>query len=314
MATSSSPETVGVIDVGSNTIKLLIAKPGSKVPAEKVEFIVEETRIGEGMTGQPPTIDADAIARGSAAIARLAQAASNCNAICIVATSAVRDSSNKQAFVNAVEKACGHELRILSGDEEAAYIGLALKCDPALSQLDSYSLLDLGGGSLECIQFSNHKLLNAESLQLGSVRLASLLLTDRTEPLTPANRARIARYVQEHWSVSQFPKNSSPSEIAVLTGGAAKHLSESLTGSQLINGLSISEFTRIAHHLCSLPLIERVQQYGIPESRADIFPTAMITLEESLKHLGCERLYFSEYNLRFGVATTLLTHGRLVAI
>ncbi|MDQ8186897.1 hypothetical protein [Pelagicoccus sp. SDUM812002] len=300
-------KSVGVIDVGSNTIKLLIAKAGQKLPAEKVAFVVEETRIGEGMTGHPPVIDADAIARGSSAIARLVEAACECDSICIVATSAVRDASNKQAFVNAVEKACGHELRILSGDEEAAFIGQALKCDPALSKLESYSLLDLGGGSLECIQFSSGKLLEAESLRIGSVRLASLLLTDRAIPLQNEKQILIAEYVKEQWLASKFPARSSPSEVAVLTGGAAKHLAEALTSRQLADGLAIDEFSRIAHRLCSLPLQERVAEYGIPESRADIFPTAMVTLESSLKHLGCERLYFSEFNLRFGVAARMLT-------
>lgn len=312
MATSSSPETVGVIDVGSNTIKLLIAKAGAKVPAEKIEFLVEETRIGEGMTGTPPVIDDDAIRRAAKAIARLTKAAAKCDALCIVATSAVRDASNKQAFVNAVEKASGHELRILSGIEEASLIGLALSCDPALNHLETYSLIDLGGGSLECIQFANRKLQKAESLQLGSVRLASLLLEDRVEPLSTENRTRIANYVRDHWSASSFADTSSPSEIAVLTGGSAKHLAESLKQKQILEGLPFPEFIEISHHLCSLPLKKRVSHYKIPESRADIFPTAMVTLEESLKHLGCEILYFSEYNLRFGVATSLLSHGRLV--
>ncbi len=188
----------------------------------------------------------------------------------------------------------------------AAFIGEALKCDPALSQLDSYSLLDLGGGSLECIQFLNGKLKAAESLQLGSVRLASLLLQNREIPLAREKRIQIAAYVDESWSASKFPAGSNPSDIAVLTGGAAKHLAETLTGKQLKDGLELVEFTRIAHHICALPQEKRIEEYGIPASRADIFPTAMVTLEASLKHLGCERLYFSEFNLRFGVAAKLL--------
>lgn len=304
-------KSVGVIDVGSNTIKLLIARAGHSVPAEKVEFLVEETRIGEGLTRHPPVIDDDAIARGAAAVARLTEAAQGCSSLCIVATSAVRDAFNKQAFVNAVEKACGHELRILSGDEEAGLIGLALKCDPTLAHLDSYSLLDLGGGSLECIQFSNHKLQQSESLRLGSVRLASLLLTDRSIPLDHHQQKRIASYIDERWLASRFSSASSPSEIAVLTGGTAKHLADTLTPEQQRDGLQLEAFSKITHHLCSLPLEERVSQYRIPQSRADIFPTALVTLERSLKHLGCTRLYFSEYNLRFGVATLLLTHGEL---
>lgn len=306
MATSSSVKTVGVIDVGSNTIKLLIAKAGETVPAEKLDFIVEETRIGEGMTGDPPSISPDAIARGAAAIARLVKAAASCDALRIVATSAVRDASNQRDFEEAVENACGQKLQILSGDEEAALIGLALACDPALTKLDSYSLLDLGGGSLECIQFENRKIQRAQSFQLGSVRLASLLLEDRASALSPANQKKIASHVKAVWSASQFEAGSCPSKIAILTGGTAKHLALTLGEQQLANGIKRTEFSEIADRLCSLALEDRVRAYDIPESRADIFPTAMVTLVASLAHLGCERIYFSEYNLRFGVATQLL--------
>lgn len=307
----ASCETVGVIDVGSNTIKLLIAKRGDTLPVKKLEFHVEETRIGEGMTGHPPTIDADAIQRGTEAIKRLVDACSACDAICIVATSAVRDASNKQAFVNAVERACGHELRILSGDEEAKLIGLALKCDPQLHQLDSYTLIDLGGGSLECIQFSDRKTIKAQSLKIGSVRLASLLLENRLAPLAASDERRIRDYARERWNVSIFKYQSSPSEVAVLTGGAAKHLADNLSKKQRAGGLPFADFVRLKNEICSIPAEERVERFRIPASRSDIFPTAMVTLDESLRFHGCEILFFSDYNLRFGVATTLLAHGRL---
>lgn len=313
-ANRTKPETVGIIDVGSNTIKLLVAKPGENVPAEKISFHVEETRIGEGMTGKPPRIDNDAIERGSSAIAKLVRAAetAQCDALCIVATAAVREAANKQEFVNAVEKACGHELRILSGYEEAILIGLALRCDPALTHLDTYSLLDLGGGSLECIQFSEHKMTKAQSLPIGSVRVAATLLTDRSVPLVGAEAKRIRAYVKDAWEVSEFSYRSSPSPIAVLTGGAAKHLAVSFSEQQRNEGIPAAAFTKTAKHVCELALEERVTQFSIPAARADIFPTAALTLIESLEHLGCERIYFSEFNLRFGIATSLLAHGTLL--
>lgn len=308
------PETVGIIDVGSNTIKLLVAKPGTEVPAEKISFLVEETRIGEGMTGKPPTIDQDAISRGSAAIERLVRAAeaAACDALCIVATAAVREAANKQEFVNAVEKVCGHELRILSGYEEAILIGLALRCDPALTQLTSYSLIDLGGGSLECIQFSDHIMTKAQSLPIGSVRVAASLIKDRAAPLSSHDISRIQTYVKEAWQVSNFRYKSSPSPVAVLTGGAAKHLAASFPFEQREAGIPVAELKKVTKHLCKQPIDARISQYQIPASRADIFPTAALTLVESLDHLGCERIYFSEFNLRFGIATSLLAHGSLL--
>src|SRR5690606_7702597 len=106
MDTNSKPKTVGVIDVGSNTIKLLIAERGEDGRPRKVDFIVEETRIGEGLNLHPPMIDPDAIQRGAEAIARLVKAGSDCDALDIVATSAVRDAANRLDFIAAVEKSC----------------------------------------------------------------------------------------------------------------------------------------------------------------------------------------------------------------
>lgn len=304
-------KSVGIIDVGSNTIKLLVAKTGTDCPVEQIDFVVEETRIGEGMTGNPPIIDPDAIRRGSEAIARLVKVGESCDALCIVATAAVRDATNKQAFVNAVESLCGHELRILSGDEEAIFISRGIQCDPALADIHSYSLIDLGGGSLECIQISHDTLVSEQSLPIGSVRVASLLLKDRARPLSREDRSAIANHVESTWRKSNFRASSSPSGTCILTGGAAKHFATILADSDIKEGLARSTFNQKADQICAASLQERIDTFGIPTSRADIFPTAMVTLETSIAYLGCDRLYFSDYNLRFGVAATLLTHGSL---
>src|SRR5688572_18374185 len=98
MSSDPMEGTVAVIDVGSNSIKLLVAARGEAEPVVAVRFVVEETRIGEGMTTHPPTITQDAVERGAAAIARLVEAAGPVRPLCIVATSAARDASNRQQF------------------------------------------------------------------------------------------------------------------------------------------------------------------------------------------------------------------------
>ena len=311
---SESPhqlEPVGVIDVGSNTIKLLVASFDSERSLQIEYMIVEETRIGEGVSGHPPTIDANAIARGAEAIQRLAEKARSLRSLSIVATSAVRDAENKTDFINEVEKRCGHELRVLSGDEEARLIGIGLQHDPALRDIGSFTLMDLGGGSLECIHFLDYTPTEAESLRLGSVRLASALLEDRARPLGHEDERKITDYVKEQLLASRFERGSSPSDIAVLTGGSASHLGETIGDERRKKGLSLKEFQDLKAAVCGVELERRVEQFDIPRSRADIFPTAMVTLEECLLYFGCERIRFSHYNLRYGVAALLLEKGAL---
>ncbi len=308
---ASRSGTVGVIDVGSNTIKLLVAQLDPSRELEVLKYKVEDTRIGEGLTGHPPSIDESAMQRGAAAIQRLVDAAETVDSLCIVATSAVRDAANKQAFVNLVEKTTGHALRVLSGDEEAEFIGRGILADPRLRHLRAFSLLDLGGGSLECLQYADDAVLRSESLRLGSVRLASLLLEDRNRPLSAPDEQRIASYAEERWLASPIPRGSSPSEIAILTGGAASLLGETLGDERRDQGLSISEFSAIKRRLCAATFDERVADFAIPASRADIYPTALVTLEASLRHLGCAYVHFSHYNLRYGIAATLLAQRPL---
>ena len=302
---------VAVVDVGSNTIKMLVAQFDAARQIQTLATLVEETRIGEGINGTPPAIQTEAIARGAAAIARLVEAAPEVSALCIVATSAVRDASNKATFVNAVERATGHEMRILSGDEEALLIARGIRCDPQIRDLTSFSLLDLGGGSLECIQVENSKLLAEQSLQLGAVRLASQFLKDRARPLSRQDRQAIVRHVEEAWRQSLFAPLSSPCPHAILTGGAANHVADMISPEKKARGISLEELDALDQRIGAATLEERVEDLGIPRSRADIFPTAIATLSASLRYLGCHRIRFSSYNLRFGIAEMLLENGSL---
>ena len=296
---------VAVIDVGSNTIKMLIAGKCDQQGIKVEDFFVEETRIGEGMTGDPPVIDAGAIERGARSIKILLDNAPDVDALCVVATSAVRDASNKQEFVNAVKRACGQELRILSGEEEAGLISIGLQYDPSVADLLSFTLLDLGGGSMECIQFIDRKVTCSQSLQLGSVRLASLLVENRDQPLGEHDRVSIESHVRKAWRQSEFDEGSSPSDTAVLTGGSAGLILE-LFGNQEWDFKTFQDYRK---QICAADLSTRIAQHSIPAARADIFPTALVSFETTLRYLGCNRIRLSRYNLRHGLAASLFEHG-----
>src|SRR6185369_16463559 len=102
--------------------------------------------------------------------------------IVLVATSAVRDAQNGADFRARVRAATGHEIRILSGDEEANLIGRGLTSDPALRDLRDFYVFDLGGGSLECLAFRDRRVEQAVSLQLGCVRLTEKFVADPAQP------------------------------------------------------------------------------------------------------------------------------------
>src|SRR5262245_15760732 len=131
----SSP--VAVIDIGSNSIKILVARRAADGRIEPLKIRTIDARISAGISQANPRLSEDGMARGLAAIQELlAEAAPFQPArITLVATSAVRDAANGPAFREQVRAVTGQTIRILSGDEEANLIGRGLTADPALAGL-----------------------------------------------------------------------------------------------------------------------------------------------------------------------------------
>jgi exopolyphosphatase/guanosine-5'-triphosphate,3'-diphosphate pyrophosphatase len=165
--------SVAIIDIGSNSIKVLVAARDAAGIVQALKSQTVEARISAGISQAEPRLSEDGMARGLAAIQDLLATAAPFSPAktILVATSAVRDAVNGPDFRARVQAATGHEIRILTGDEEANGIGRGLTSDPALVDLQDFYVFDLGGGSLECLLFRERAITQAVSLQLGCVRL-----------------------------------------------------------------------------------------------------------------------------------------------
>ena len=308
------PDTVAVIDVGSNSIKLLVARAGAK--PNSLETLCSEsmeTRISGGISSKLPSLNEDAIAAGTATIAKLQNMAQNYQPdhTVIVATSAVRDAINSDDFVQNVAEATGLQIRALSGAEEANYIGQGISCDPAIGGMTSFIQTDIGGGSLELIRFEAGQIQQAISLQLGAVRLTERFIEDADAPLTLKIEASIRRYVTEQLMSSDF--DFSPAELPLIGTGGAYTVSRAMlyveTDSDIERSsphLERSTLSQLKNKLASLPLQERLSIPHLPTARADIMPTALITIDALLEVANRSSLTHSFYNLRYGVAANLL--------
>lgn len=308
------PDTVAVIDVGSNSIKLLVARAGAK--PNSLETLCSEsmeTRISGGISSKLPSLNEDAIAAGTATIAKLQNMAQNYQPdhTVIVATSAVRDAINSDDFVQNVAEATGLQIRTLSGTEEANYIGQGISCDPAIGGMTSFIQTDIGGGSLELIRFEAGQIQQAISLQLGAVRLTERFIEDADAPLTLKIEASIRRYVTEQLMSSDF--DFSPAELPLIGTGGAYTVSRAMlyveTDSDIERSsphLERSTLSQLKNKLASLPLQERLSIPHLPTARADIMPTALITIDALLEVANRSSLTHSFYNLRYGVAANLL--------
>ncbi|HVS52063.1 MAG TPA: phosphatase [Opitutaceae bacterium] len=306
--------SVAVVDIGSNSIKVLVATRAPDGGVTPLHQRTIDARISAGISQSSPRLGEDGMARGLEAIrALLAEIAPFKPArVELVATSAVRDAQNGAEFRARILHATGREIRILSGDEEADLIGRGLAADPALAGLRDFYVFDLGGGSLECLAFRNRHVTQAVSLQLGCVRLMEKFTRDTAAPFPDVLQTRIAAHVRSVFAQSAFEFDLPAGAIAVGTGGTmttVRAIDGARAGKSLAATdprLALSLLRELLACLAALPLAERREIPGLPPARADVFPTALATMIAVAELGNFSAFRHSISNLRYGLAAELL--------
>jgi exopolyphosphatase/guanosine-5'-triphosphate,3'-diphosphate pyrophosphatase len=306
---------VAIVDIGSNSIKMLVATRDAAGQLQTLKSKTIDARISTGISKSEPRLTEEGMARGLAAIQELLTdtAAFTPAKTILVATSAVRDAGNGAEFRARVLAATGHGIRILSGDEEANLIGRGLTCDPALTDLRDFFVFDLGGGSLECLLFHDRKITQAQSLQLGCVRLAERFIKDVTAPLVVAETAALAVHVRDELKRSGF-RFPLVAPAAVFTGGSmatVRMLKGALHGAKFEDTPAIITVESLGHlldDLAPLTLEQRKAVPGMPPARADVFPAALITMLTLADYAHLDHFHHSLHNLRWGLAAEALAN------
>jgi exopolyphosphatase / guanosine-5'-triphosphate,3'-diphosphate pyrophosphatase len=310
------PSTVAVIDIGSNSIKILLAGRDASGAPRSLGMKTLDARISAGISRSEPRLSEEGMQRGLAAVTELLDYAApyQPEMIRLVATSAVRGATNGAEFCQRVQAATGHEIRVLSGLQEANYIGRGLTADPVLRHLQDFYVFDLGGGSLECLAFRQRQIQQAQSFPLGCVRLTERFVADPSLPVTTDALQAIAAHTRQSLEAGSFRFDLAPAE-AVFAGGT-------LTTARIMLGrrqqleleetsaeLSVAALRDLLEQVRRLPLAPRKELPGLPPGRADVFPTALATTLAVAELAQVEVFHHSLYNLRWGLATELLHAG-----
>ena len=309
-----SPPSVAIVDIGSNSIKLLVAERQADLPVRALLSKTIDARIGTGISQQAPRLTEESMARGLDAIQQLLAAAAPFGPArtVLVATSAVRDAQNGQEFRERVYGSTGHTVRILTGREEANLVGRGLMCDPALAGLSDFYVFDLGGGSLECLAFRNRRIDQAISLQLGCVRLTELFVPDPSQPIPADVILTIQLHTRMQLAQAAFAFELPVPVVAVGTGGTITTTRAMLAAragrelEQTASRVELERFQMILAELSALPLAGRRAIRGLPPARADVFPTALATLIAIAEAGHFDAYRHSFYNLRYGLAAEAL--------
>jgi len=328
---TTNVELAAVIDIGSNSIKILVA--GRFGPGRALYSVFQKTldaRISAGISKTNPILTGEGMTRGIAAIRELLGEAGRFAParVILVATSAVRDALNGGVFRRRVREATGHEIRVLSGIEEAGYIGRGLGCDPALAGLRDFYVFDLGGGSLECLAFRGRGIVRETSLQLGCVRLMEKFVDDPAQPVSPGALRAINEYVKAalagegemarqtaatgRFGGGGFLFNLPEAAAAIVTGGTtvtARAMLGAAAGRTLDETsprLALADLRALLARVAGAGLEARRAMPGMPFGRADVFPAALAIIVALAEAAGFSVFQTSLFNLRWGVADEAL--------
>lgn len=307
-------ERRAVIDVGTNSVKLLVAE----VDGHCVTALFEksrQTRLGEGLYAagelQPDRIEAVALASAEFAVLARQQ---NAKSLRVIATSATRDANNKHVLLDALHRATGARAEVISGAEEAALAFRGVCTDSRYSQRALW-VMEVGGGSTQLSHGSEGEMRFSTSMPLGTVRL--LQMFPHSDPPTESEWIACNAHLRGELEKHQADFGSSGSSAAsrstghppflVGTGGTASILGcmaemlPEFDRDKLENAvLSREDVARHERQLWSATLEQRKLFAGLPPNRADIILYGVSVVRAVMELSGAAEFRVSTRGLRFG--------------
>jgi len=304
--------TVAAIDCGTNSIRLLIAKPQPGGGLEDLDRRTEIVRLGQGVdaTGE---FHPDALRRTFAVVEQYAklinEAGVPTDRVHFVATSASRDAKNRDEFFGGVQQRLGVQPDVISGDKEAqlSFLGALSRVRPTGEPV---LVMDIGGGSTELITGSaKGDLQSAISLDIGSVRVTERYL--KISPPTPDDLERALRYVDLLLDGAGVDFGSIGTWIGV--AGTATTLAGVY--------LQLPHYDRERVHGSTIPqqgiadLLETLRSRTVEEiralpsmhpQRADVITGGALIVERIAARTPVEELIISESDILDGIALELM--------
>ena len=303
------PVRRAVIDVGTNSIKLLVAD----VLGHDVRPVHEEsrqTRLGKGFY-ETHQLQPETIAHTAEAVWEFAEIAreKSVDSIRVIATSAARDAMNPMDLTGSIFRASGLKTEIISGAREAEWVFQGVTTDPELAR-HPLLLLDVGGGSTEFIVGGGGKKHFGHSFPLGTVRLMEQFPHSDPPARSEFNACRDwlknLLHAEIRPQLAPALKNESGEIWLVGTGGTTsilariEHKLDRYDREKIER--TILDFDRMVAHrkkLWRLPLAERKEIPGLPKLRADVILTGVLIYETVMAEFGFKQLRVSTRGLRF---------------
>jgi exopolyphosphatase/guanosine-5'-triphosphate,3'-diphosphate pyrophosphatase len=305
-----SERRLAVIDLGSNSFRLVVFTWVPGTWWKRTDEIHESVRLGEGLDAsgalQPQPMER--------ALETIDMYAHFCRATGIdevrpVATSAIRDATNRDELIARAKARSDIDIRVLSREEEAYYGYLAVVNSTSLT--DGVAL-DIGGGSMQLVHVQDRQELDAQSWPLGAVRM-----TERFLPEEKAKKSQIEalrEHVREELESAPWLEGAAErGERIAGIGGALRNLATAAELDSDLPSFGVQGFmlrrkalSKLVEELADLPASERGGVPGIKKERGDLILAAAVVVEEVMAAGGFDEIETTEEGLREGVFFSVL--------
>ena len=299
---------IGCIDLGSNSVRLLLARVAENGTATVLNQVKHMVRLGEGGFTHNHLQEAS-MNRTLNVLQGLAEmcAVYGADEIIAIATAAVRDAENGTEFMHRVHERTGIAFTVVSGLEEARLIYLGVSSGlPRISGLRLF--VDVGGGSTELIVGSSEGHISLDSMKLGCVRLTDQFFGDGKKRVSAEKYAELQRFIRNE-ALHPFSRIAGYEiEEAVASSGSAQNLAEMAAALERAEGrsgnpavLSYAGLCKVVDSLCRHTAEERRSLPGINPRRVDVLLAGAAILQTLMEEQGFDSLSISSRNLQNGI-------------
>ena len=332
--------TFAAMDIGTNSVRLAVVEVKPNGTWTTLASQKQVVRLGEGEFDQVPTpakpgdkdgdegaghsLTVEAIARGALVCARFVEVARGFGAeeIVALATAAVREADNGDAFVQKVRDLADIDVRIISGQEEARLIYLGVVSGIDLPSGQRALFMDIGGGSTELIVGDSQSHVFLDSLKMGAIRLTAEGVPDPSKPVPAAAWADLQRRVRSLLAPAARAISRAGFSVMYGSSGTAQNLAEIIANAaatpvptSLRNyEMSLADVQATTKRLCALTLEQRRRVPGINPERADIIIGGAAILQTVMETVGANAIRISDRGLREGIIVDRLRRGDSASI
>lgn len=297
-------EKIGIIDLGSNSARLVIVNLFEDGYFMVVDELKESVRLGQDMERDgflKPQRVAETI-KTLRMFKRLCDA-SDVTRIIAVATEAVRRAKNQRSFLDEIQTSCGIKIKVLSAEEEATFVyrGVINTMD-----VPKGIVLEIGGGSTKIVYYNRRNMLNYVTLPFGAVTLTGVFSGDGLKPEEQA--AKMEEFFKEQLKTVEWLQEVDSDVHMIGVGGSFRNLFKI---SKMVHkypldtvhnfNMPVEDFLPVYDMIKVLDLDKKKKIKGLSAERADILPAALAIIKAFVEFLKVDHFTISGAGLREGI-------------